>query len=435
MLLRAGCRQLRSSASPLAGRFNFSAAASAASAPVAGALFMCGTGESHKLGLSDHRDRETPTRVAALEGVPIAHVACGKYHTVALSTDGDVYAWGLESSGQLGLGSYRTKAQSPTKVDALSGLGVTQLSCGMYHTLALTAAGEVYSCGFGGSFLNGAGGLGSGSRSQLDAPAKLESFGPDGSAGVLAASVSAGGYHSVVLDAEGGVWTFGRGEWGRLGHGDASDCLEPTQIESHPAIKGAVSGVVTAQAGEGHTGVLGADGVAYTWGRNEHWQLGYEVVGLLNSGQSFDAQQEPMAVPIEKLGLSDEEGADAERMGDAMSGQQPVVRFACGEQGSAAILADGSVYVWGMQRYFEPTLVPGSKEIGPSVVDMQLGATHLALRTASGAVYTFGTGPALALAKVHRKQWELAEVNERSLDGASVVGMACGPHSTALLVD
>lgn len=66
---------------------------------------------------------------------------------------------------------------------------------------------------------------------------------------------------------------------------------------------------------------------------------------------------------------------------------------------------------------------------------MQLGATHLALRTASGAVYTFGTGPALALAKVHRKQWELAEVNERSLDGASVVGMACGPHSTALLVD
>ena len=85
--------------------------------------------------------------------------ARGALHSAAVSSDGDVYAWGLESSGQLGLGSARTRAHTPTKVEALSGKGVTQLSCGMYHTLALTAAGEVYSCGFGGSLLNGASGL------------------------------------------------------------------------------------------------------------------------------------------------------------------------------------------------------------------------------------------------------------------------------------
>ena len=404
------------------GRRRFSAAASTA-APAAGTLYMCGTGESHKLGLGETKDRENPTLVEALKDTPIVHVACGKYHSAAVSSDGDVYAWGLESSGQLGLGSARTRAHTPTKVEALSGKGVTQLSCGMYHTLALTAAGEVYSCGFGGSLLNGAGGLGHGNRTQLEAFAKLASFGPDGTEGVAAATVSAGGYHSVVLDREGGVWTFGRGEWGRLGHGDASDCLAPTRVLAPARLEGEerpFGPSLVAQAGEGHTGVLGVDGMAYTWGRNEQWQLGYEVVGLLNSGQSFDAQEEPQAVEIGPQ----ESGTPAPK----------ATRFACGEIGTAALLEDGRVFVWGMARFFEPTLVPGADQLGSEIVDLQLGAYHLALRTASGHLYTYGIGPSLALAKVHRKQWQLDEVNAHSLDGAKVVGMACGPYSTALIV-
>ena len=87
---------------------------------------------------------------------------------------------------------------------------------------------------------------------------------------------------TVALDTEGTVWTWGRGEWGRLGHDDAADALEPEQVlgqrNSLGATEGAVRCVGTAQAGEGHTGAVGADGLAYTWGRNEHWQLGYEVV-------------------------------------------------------------------------------------------------------------------------------------------------------------
>ena len=404
------------------GRRRFSAAASTA-APAVGTLYMCGTGDSHKLGLGDTNDRENPTLVEALKGTPIVHVACGKYHSAAVSSDGDVYAWGLESSGQLGLGSARTRAHTPTKVEALSGKGVTQLSCGMYHTLALTAAGEVYSCGFGGSLLNGASGLGHGNRTQLEAFTKLASFGPDGTEGVAAATVSAGGYHSVVLDREGGVWTFGRGEWGRLGHGDASDCLAPTRVLAPARLEGEerpFGPSLVAQAGEGHTGVLGVDGMAYTWGRNEQWQLGYEVVGLLNSGQSFDAQEEPQAVEIGPQ----ESGNPAPK----------ATRFACGEIGTAALLEDGRVFVWGMARFFEPTLVPGADQLGSEIVDLQLGAYHLALRTASGHLYTYGIGPSLALAKVHRKQWQLDEVNEHSLDGAKVVGMACGPYSTALIV-
>ena len=73
----------------------------------------------------------------------------------------------------------------------------------------------MYSCGWGGSFFRGAGGLGHGDRQQLDVPKKLATFG-SGEGQPVATEVSAGQYHSVALDTEGTVWTWGRGEWGRL---------------------------------------------------------------------------------------------------------------------------------------------------------------------------------------------------------------------------
>ena len=246
-------------------RGSLRAFSSAAAERRAGKLYICGTGESNKLGLGDTRDREVPVPIEALLEEDIVHVSIDKYHSMAVSASGDVFAWGLEASGQLGLGSHRTKAPTPTKVEALSGIGVTAISCGMYHTLALTDAGEVWSVGFGGSFLGGAGGLGHGDRKQLATPEKIAAFGEDG---VRAASVSAGGYHSVVLDTDGGVWSWGRGEWGRLGHNDSSDLLTPTRLEACDEM-----GVGTALAGEAHSACLGRDGSVHTWGRNEHWQV------------------------------------------------------------------------------------------------------------------------------------------------------------------
>ena len=229
-----GCRNMLSchrAARAAIGRVTAARAFSAkAASATSGALYMCGTGESHKLGLGDTKDRETPVLVEALADVPIARVACGKNHSAAVTASGDVYAWGLNDCGQLGLGQAASKNQTtPAKVEALSGIGVTQLSCGEYHTLALTAEGEVYSCGWGGSFFRGAGGLGHGDRQQLDVPKKLATFG-SGEGQPVATEVSAGQYHSVALDTEGTVWTWGRGEWGRLGHDDAADALEPEPV-------------------------------------------------------------------------------------------------------------------------------------------------------------------------------------------------------------
>ena len=84
-----------------------------------------------------------------------------------------------------------------------------------------------------------------------------------------------------------------------------------------------------------------------------------------------------------------------------------------------------------MGRFFEPTKLPGVVEsVDGTVVDLQVGAYHLALLTDAGGVYTFGTGPSPGLPRTARRQWELAPLE---VEGR-VVSMSCGPYTTALVV-
>lgn len=114
-----------------------------------------------------------------------------------------------------------------------------------------------------------------------------------------------------------------------------------------------------------------------------------------------------------------------------------VTMLAGGELGTAALMSDGTVYAMGMGRFFEPTKLPGAEGVDGTIVDMQVGAYHIGLLTDTGKLYTFGTGTALALPKVARPQWELAEVNAHwgdELQGKRVVSFSCGPYSTAMVV-
>ncbi len=126
-----------------------------------------------------------------------------------------------------------------------------------------------------------------------------------------------------------------------------------------------------------------------------------QVVGLLNSGQSFDAQQEPAVVPLPPPDAAEPaEAADAPRdLGGEV--RSAAVRLACSEMGSASLHADGKFYLWGMQRYFLPTTMPGGDALADAAVaDVQMGATHVAILTDGGRLYTFGQGTALAVPKV-----------------------------------
>ena len=77
------------------------------------------------------QDRESPVLIDELSDVDVCHVACGKFHSAAVSTVGDVYVWGLESSGQMGLGSARTKVRtSRSKHAAATESNADMIGCG-----------------------------------------------------------------------------------------------------------------------------------------------------------------------------------------------------------------------------------------------------------------------------------------------------------------
>ena len=188
-----------------------------------GAVYTLGSGVRGALGHGGREDTKVATRVAALAGVPVAHVAAGDNTTLAVSATGLAYAWGLNKVGQLGLPTSAVPhaALTPARVTALPEL-VQAVACGDAHTMFLSLSGRVYATGRNSHGQLGvgvppsvaAGGLDAGAAHLLftDTPTLVASL-----AGVRVAEVAAGARHTVFLAADGGWWTCGDGSEGAGG--------------------------------------------------------------------------------------------------------------------------------------------------------------------------------------------------------------------------
>ena len=144
------------------------------------------------------------------------------------------------------------------QVMALEGKRVVGACCGDRHTMALTATGEVYSWGGGNK-----GKLGHGDEQNESAPRRVEAL-------QAVAGISAGGAHSAAWSAEGAMWTWGFGACGQLGHGNENDQFVPCLVEALAGKK-----VVGVAAGCLHTVAWTDTEQLFTWGSNEHGQLGH----------------------------------------------------------------------------------------------------------------------------------------------------------------
>ena len=96
-------------------------------------------------GLDDHRVM-VPTPIAALEGVDVVQVSASRHHVAAVTRDGRVWTWGGNSHGQLGHGDRITRFV-PKRVDALKHVNITAVAAGLHHTVAICDLGEVYAWG------------------------------------------------------------------------------------------------------------------------------------------------------------------------------------------------------------------------------------------------------------------------------------------------
>lgn len=144
-----------------------------------------------------------------------AAVAAGDYHTLVLTMDGSVYAWGGNASGQLGDGT-TTDRHQPRKVDGLQ--NIRAIAAGSTFSMALDTAGRVWAWGN-----NAFGQLGTGDRMSSWKPVQVSRV--DAVRGIVA-----GGAHAMAVRADGSLWTWGTNEFGQLGEGPVIN-LTPVPLD------------------------------------------------------------------------------------------------------------------------------------------------------------------------------------------------------------
>lgn len=202
----------------------------------------------------------------------VAVASNGSYNLV-LDADGTVWAWGENGNGQLGRGTAGGRSTRPERVRDEAGTGVLSgikaVSAGYFHALALSESGEVWAWGSDSD-----GQLGDGTPGGNRAlPARVKDAAGNG---ILSAIVSIGGgnHHSVAADADGHAWTWGDNDHGQLGVGTINiDSALPLEVqnEAGTSVLGDVEQVATSWD---HNIAMTSTGEVWVWGKNEDGQAG-----------------------------------------------------------------------------------------------------------------------------------------------------------------
>ncbi len=251
-----------------------------------GSVWGWGNNSSGELGLQPggcDSNYSTPVQVPGLPS-DIKTVAAAAGTSYALTTDGQLYAWGDNSDGQLGTanpnvspcaqGSNTYPEPEPVTFPGLSlGVVVLQISAGCGYAVAVMSDGSIWAWGNDTHGQLGRGKEGPGAHGSVPKP--VENWPPGSEADTGVHQISAGGNdqcdgHVLVLLNDGDVWAWGTNTAGQLGNGSTTDAKTPVQVTTLPG-GGAVTAVT---AGGYHSGAL-VRGDVYMWGGNDYDQVGW----------------------------------------------------------------------------------------------------------------------------------------------------------------
>ncbi|TDH73138.1 uncharacterized protein CCR75_008441 [Bremia lactucae] len=359
-----------------------------------GTLGQLGHGSVLKSGIRNTYEELTPKLVEALEGKAITRVEFGASHSAAIDEDGKLYMWGSNEYSKLGLGESSELESLPREVEALKGIRIVDVSCGDYFTAAVDEDGKMYSWGWGGSTMKGAGGLGHAGGRDEPTPRLLATLVDQG---VPIATVECGEFHTVALTRDGEIWAWGNGEYGRLGNGESDTCEVPEPIEFF-----ANNNIVSIAAGRDFSFALTDKGELYSWGGNSHNQLG------IGGGLAMDVYN------IESIPV----------LVDAFYGLT-VKQIAAGYDHAAAVTEDGRLYMWGAKIWIEPHEMTAVSE--HKMVQVACGRQYTAALADDGKVYTFGKGSCICLGHGDRKN-QLQPKQIEALTDIQITSVSCGDY-------
>lgn len=267
-----------------------------------GRAYAWGDNSHRQLGDGTATSSGLPVAVQLPAGVTFTRVAAGNEHSLALGSDGRVYAWGDNSHGQLGDGT-TTASGIPVAVQTPPGVTFTAIATGAFHSLAVGSDGVTYAWG-----QNDVGQLGIGDETDASEPTPVPA-----PAGVSFTAVAAGDYSSAAVGSDGRAYTWGNNDLGQLGTGTFAGSTVPV-----PASTPAGATIATVSLTAEFVLALATDGTLYAWGDNYGGQLG-------------DGSEDTSPVPLEV----------------AMPAGVTVASASAGGYHSLAIGTDGQTYTWG----------------------------------------------------------------------------------------
>lgn len=383
---------------------------------IGGVVYTWGSGEMGQLGLSPeeieklNKDSDgfpfqsTPSPVIALSPYKIVQVAGGDGHSLAVTTNGRVYAWGASACGQLGLSKIEEMPKDsegypyhpePRLIEGLGELIIIMVACGDAHSAALTSDGIVLTWGGGGCGQLGHKETSTMPKDEDGCPYQPEPRMVDNLPESIR-YICCGKAHTAAVSEEGHLYTWGAGACGQLGHPDTS--IFPFDDDGYPyhptpKLVAALKYVKLKMAacGDVHTLVLSEDGTIYCFGGGSFGQLGLGIIKNL----PVDVDECPF-MPVPKII-------------EGLKKKEKIVNVACGDSHSVALTANGEVYTWGAAACGQlgleeidflprdadespyqplPTLVTKLK--GKQIVSVSCGEAHTLVLTKTGFVYSFG---------------------------------------------
>lgn len=381
-----------------------------------GTLLAWGSDNNGQVGVvSGLSFAKKPTPViapaGALAGKKIAAIASSRYHNLALTKEGGLYAWGANWSGQLGNNSTANPWASVAVIPgALAGKTIVAIAAGDGFSMALSVDGEVFTWGSGNQ-----GRLGTGQDADCPVPVRVI-----GLTGKKIVKIAAGFQFGLALDDAGRVYAWGNNWGGQLGDG--------TLVERRSAVlvnKGALTGkrVVDISAGVNHSLVLTSEGQLVAWGSNYEGELG---------DGTYITRTTPVLVKASGLG----EG-------------RRFIAIAAGAIASFAITSDHRLVAWGSAMYGQlgvginvtsgtyplPRWVDGDGLIaGRRVFNVAVGYAHVLALTDDMRLYAWGANESGQLGNgTTNISGTPVPVSLSLPEGSAISSLACGwAHSLAL---